>query len=271
MRDKKSMSILLQIAEKTQIDITPGDIDSPSVNMLIEANLAKIENKSLRISENGREFLALLNNVDEIGKKLTHSELIALMVQNPQNNKAWAEFYSRFHSAILHAIVWACNSLRIKQEAFTIDDLVQEVYLLLIKDNCKALRTFSGRSENSIFAYLRILAINVVRKNLSRERAKQRNVRFSDSNPLLSFEDSALLAERSLLADPIDRIEAYLNEILSKSRTKERDKLIFKLFYFEGFHIKEIANDFGMNLSEKRVVNIIGSIKAKLRHALLKS
>ena len=55
-----------------------------------------------------------------------------------------------------------------------IEDFAQAVYLRLIKEDRAALKNFKGDFDNSIFQYLLIIAINVVRDYYRESRAIKR-------------------------------------------------------------------------------------------------
>jgi len=66
-----------------------------------------------------------------------------------------------------------------------------------------------------------------------------------------------------------EEIEEIL-EIYLKGRTKTRNKLIFKLNFYEGFTAQEIASHFGFEISESRINNLLTEIKKLLKKELLK-
>lgn len=216
-------------------------------------------------------------------KKLNNIELIKRCAQEPFNRKVWAEFYNRFDERIWLVVYRECNAKGIvkydSQYREAIQDLVQDVYVRLIDDNCKALKNFVGASENSIYSYLGIIAKNVVNNYIAKMSAQKR-MSFEklistnlpkDEKIFIKYKVKASysdLDDEISLAVLKEEIDVILNKIL-KSRDKERDKLIFKLHFYEGFSVEDLAEKFHFGLSSKRISNLITAIKKSLRPQLL--
>jgi len=216
-------------------------------------------------------------------KQLTNIELIKFCVANPENRTAWIEFYNRFDERIWLVVYRECkaknvatNSQQFKQ---IVQDLVQDVYLTLLRKNCKALSDFKGRSENSIYTYLGTIARNVVRNYITKTIAQKRpqisqslNDVSGDQHRFPSedhyYPDYAGAEAVFTLEDLREDIEKILNIHLT-GKNKERNKLIFLLHAFEQFSPQEIASQLQYPLSAKRVGNIISEIKKLLRRELL--
>lgn len=219
-------------------------------------------------------------------KRLTNTELVKLCAQEPGNRKVWVEFYSRFDERIWLAIYRECREKGFTENRSqfhqTVQDLVQDVYLRLVDKNCKALRDFIGVSENSIFTYLGIIAKNVVRNYLTKKGAQKRlSIEKSIDEVILISEESGEVFIKDVLKSTYigaeeefkpeickEQIEDILDEFL-KGKASARNKLIFKLHFYEGFSPEEITKQFGVKISSKRVRNLISEIKKKLRKELL--
>lgn len=209
-------------------------------------------------------------------KKLTNNELVNLCAQNPRNRSAWLEFYSRFDERIWLVICRECKEKGLYENTpqfhQIVQDLVQDVYVKLVEKNCKALKAFVGVSENSIFTYIGIIAKNVVRNYLIKRGAQKRpSIKKTIDEALLSQDLEyafATVEEEFTLEIRKEEIEHILENSI-KGRDKERNKLIFNLYFYEGFSPEEIAAQFDFALSAKRIGNIISDIKQELRKELL--
>lgn len=209
-------------------------------------------------------------------KELTNNQLVNLCAQEPRNRSAWFEFYARFDERIWLVIYRECNQKGLSENTVQfnqiLQDLVQDVYVKLVEKNCKALKAFIGVSENSFFTYIGIIARNVVRNYLKKMGAQKRPSIEKSIDEILPID-----IFKSTYVDPEDEftlvirkeeIEDVIDEFL-KGRDKARNKLIFKLYFYEGFSPEEIASQFNFSLSAKRIGNIISEIKQVLRNELL--
>ena len=190
---------------------------------------------------------------------------------NRQDQVCWEEFIARFHTVISRSV--ACSYRRfthgLHAPPWLISELVQEVYLRLIKDDCALLRRFRGISEQSARAYLAQIAINaasdVLRREIAQKRLSERRMLdesyFEEEtwNRRLAFALPEGLAERELL-----RVLA----VQSPGDNTKRDVLIFLLHIRGGFTAEEIALSGVFNLQTPTIWSIIIRIRARLRRAL---
>jgi RNA polymerase sigma factor (sigma-70 family) len=214
-------------------------------------------------------------------KTLTHTKLVELCAETPRNEKAWTEFCARFDDHVRLMILRECREKHLSKDKPQFEeifaDLVQDVYLKLVQKNCKALREYKASAENSIYAYLAIIARNVVRGHFTKEGAKKRRARLvSLDAPAASSAEEGELRVIDTIPSPdpgpdasLDResqkqeLASLLDKILT-GKSKARDKLIFKLYWFEKFSPEQISAYCGIQLSPKRVINILSGIKKRL-------
>ena len=219
-------------------------------------------------------------------KKLTNTELVKLCAREPRNRNAWLEFYSRFDERIWLVVFRECRA-NITYEMTSqlnqvVQDLVQEVYLRLVEKKCKALKAYEGACENSIYIYLGTIAKNVVRNYVIKMAAQKRpsiEKFIYDTSFVTEGGRETLVSDRfqSNYGDIEDEfrleiLEEEIEDILDKclkGKDRERNKIIFKLYFYEGFSSEEITSQFSFNLSSKRIGNIISEVKQELRKKLL--
>lgn len=162
---------------------------------------------------------------------------------DPCNSVAWQEFVRRFHKLIAGVVMRTCVRWG-EYSSHLVDDLIQETYLKLSADNSRLLRYFQSQRPDSIFGYLKVVTANVVNDHF---RALHADKRIGDVNPEEISDNQCTLdcdqlrslssVEREVLLNEID---AYL-ECCTQGDKAERDRLIFRLYYRQGFSAKAIA------------------------------
>lgn len=215
-------------------------------------------------------------------KKLSHNELIQHLANNPGDELAWTIFVHRYDGHIRRVVNRQVHRLRYAQNLSPMEDLVQQVYCKMLAKNCKALQDFIGKYENAIFKYLEIIAIRIVLtdflKATNGKNSPERGFIAFDGDHRDHFEerDSSL---RDLLPDDgaarafdwfelRDEVEYHLGKILKHSRNAERDARVFRYCYFVGLEPEQIGKLPDVNLSYKRVMNILNDIIKELRRRM---
>jgi len=223
-----------------------------------------------------------MGEVRSVAVELTVHELLTQCMRRPPDEGAWQEFVHRYHGAI-RASVAKTFHLRASQESDRraqfpedlIEDLVQTVYVRLVEEGNRALDRFQGEHENSIFQYLGIIAVNVVRDYFREARAQKR--------PKLSFSLDELLentGEGGVLRNAVtngatgtgegitlEDLEGALQRSVSRKH-HDRDALIFKLRYYEGLTLEEIKKALALDISPIGIGSILNRINGKLRTRL---
>jgi RNA polymerase sigma factor (sigma-70 family) len=217
------------------------------------------------------------------------SELIQRCLKKPSDEEAWSEFVCRYHTAIkksvAHALQRQMKGNSEQPSAITdeqIEDFAQAVYLRIVKDDRAALKNFKGDFENSIFQYLLIISINVVRDFYRESRAVKRPQIVCSLEDLLSKHSEVFIfkevealhsdasTEDSAKLVSVEIIDDIFSQII-KWPYKERDIMIFKLRYYEGLTNKEIAQIKGLKLSVEGVGAIVSRTVNRLRKYLRKA
>jgi RNA polymerase sigma factor (sigma-70 family) len=184
---------------------------------------------------------------------------------------AWEEFVARFWRPIsLSVLRVACQ--RRKNPEQVADDLVQETYLKLCADRCHRLLEFAGRHPESVQGYISTIAVNVARDHFKALHSQKRG-EGETSQLLEDFEPPAHrgslggqgATERKILLDEINRCL----EICAVGPDQERDRLIFQLYYQQGFSAKAIAALPTIALTAKGVETVILRLTRMLRERLV--
>jgi RNA polymerase sigma-70 factor, ECF subfamily len=146
------------------------------------------------------------------------------------------------------------------------DDLVQDVYVRLCKENCKALRQFEHRHEDSIFGFVKIVAVSVAMDHF---RARKRNKRGADMRTDVVDVDATISAPTPDVHRRLTTEEIFV--CLDRVASNSRDRSIFALYYRQGYSTKEIAMIPGIGLSAKGVESTILRLVQAIRKEIVPS
>ena len=219
-------------------------------------------------------------------REWTVAELLNRCSKRPADEVAWQEFVRRYDHTIRLSVVKTFHR-KAREESDRkpqfpedlVEDLVQAVYVRLVEDHNRAIERFEGEYANSIFQYLSMISINVVRDYFREMRAQKRpKVSYSLDELLETSGDSALFEEAHSRLDgrsmryakesfTIEELEQALNKAVS-GKNRKRDMLIFKLRYNEGLTLEEITKAMGLNISAISVGSILNRIIRRLRPML---
>jgi len=230
----------------------------------------------------------VMSEARSVAVQLTVHQLLTRCQQRPPDEDAWREFVRRYHGAIRASVAKTFHS-RATQEIDRraqfpddlIEDLVQVVYVRLVEEGKRALDRFEGQHDNSIFQYLGIISMNVVRDHFREAKAQKRpKISFSLDELLENAGDGGMLKDAVSGIDgsstgpvsnlTMDDLEAALNRAVSR-RHRERDALIFKLRYLDGLTLEEIKKTLGLEISPIGIGSILNRINQKLRLKLSRS
>jgi RNA polymerase sigma-70 factor (ECF subfamily) len=193
------------------------------------------------------------------------SEALIQRCATSADASAWNEFIRRFHPLIAGVIArtvmrWTAISPDL------VDDLVQETYLKLCTKECQRLKQFSSRHENALYGFLKTVAYNVtVDYFKSRWAAKRGGRQFQD----FDFDCAHAKATEGSLEHHV--LLQQLEQFVEKITDSPRDRLVFRLYYQQGFTSAAIAAIPAIGLSEKGVVSCILRLTGLLRKHVRKT
>ncbi|MEW6736620.1 MAG: hypothetical protein AB1489_35350, partial [Acidobacteriota bacterium] len=111
-------------------------------------------------------------------EKLSYVNLVAICSQSP-TQPVWDEFYKRFdrwiHKYVRKALRGKTKNNNCNQNGEIVAEIVQDVYLKLLADERKALRSFTGTTDNAFLAYLSVICTNTVYESHRRQVANKRS------------------------------------------------------------------------------------------------
>lgn len=220
-------------------------------------------------------------------KNLSNIELLKACAENAENQKAWIEFIKRFDRHVRRSILKAYKYLAatnlgkeiiLKEE---IRDLVQEVYIKLVKDSCRLLKDFNSEYNDSIYAYLALTSASVVKDHFRKFGTIKRKasngfyqvrLNITEEMKLINKMMSSVIPsnpEKQIIAkDMLEKIKDYYSSNHSKRNNKKRG-LIFQLYFLQGLSIKDISCIKGLNISSNYANTIIFRMKREIRNLIL--
>jgi RNA polymerase sigma-70 factor (ECF subfamily) len=197
-------------------------------------------------------------------------ELIGICAKS-REVAAWDEFVSRFHRPIGLSVLRAAR-LWGETPQQVVDDLVQETYVKLCSDNCRLLLAFATQHSDAISGYIKTIAANLVHDYFKSRYSQKRGA----GRPQESLEHIDPVAGVEILGGPgaierqilLKEIDQYLDEC-SVGPEQERDRLIFWLYYQQGFSAKAISALPTVGLTAKGVESAILRLTRLIRERIV--
>jgi len=205
-------------------------------------------------------------------KKLSNNDLIKRCAEESDNRSVWNEFYRRFDGHIRLMVTRYCGLKHLYGRNLS-EDLTQDTYVRLVKDDCKRLRNYIGENDKSIYSYLALIARTAVSEYEKKENAQKRQHRKKslydpvDNEGLILIDilanPYAPLPDEQLMIESLRReVEMILDEIMTGNE-KERDREIFFHHVYEGLSAQQISER--VALSPKRIRNIVTMIRRRIK------
>jgi len=191
---------------------------------------------------------------------LTAAEIVTACLESG-SNAAWTSFVHRFQPLIASSVARVVRRYGAPSPAL-IDDLTQDTFLRLCKENCRNLREFRAQHDEAIFGYLKVIATSVALDHFRARATHKRRGEVADDGSGLEASTSPAAIEQSAL---LLQLEAHV-----AANESERDRAIFALYYRQGFTARDIAAVPGLGLSQKGVEAAIYRITQSLRIAVNK-
>jgi RNA polymerase sigma factor (sigma-70 family) len=198
-------------------------------------------------------------------------ELFLLCAADRENSDVWAEFLRRYGAKLKYfiqgtlrqVIGYSANpNYAITSGVIQEGDLFQNAIVRLVENDCAAMKRFSGTTETELMAYLAVICRSSVLDTLRRNSAlKRRTPVIGPEEPVVDstgshqFTDSSRF-ERRILARELASL--FCHTIKSHSGSvSNRDRLVFKLHFFDGLSYSQIAQCGGVNLSKAGVEKLL--------------
>jgi RNA polymerase sigma-70 factor (ECF subfamily) len=179
----------------------------------------------------------------------------------------WAELLRRCVPLVSLVALRACRLWMKRTEPAMVDDIVQEVFLKLCDQERRILRNFEPRGEDSFLGLLRVVAASVGNDYFRRHSSVKRG-----GKVVTSTLDDELTPNRTANAGQMEQ-KVLFSQLDQKLRSAqgvlgERDRVLFWLYYRQGFTAEEIAALPGTGLTAKGVESALRRIANWLREQL---
>jgi RNA polymerase sigma-70 factor (ECF subfamily) len=200
---------------------------------------------------------------------MSEEQLIRACAES-NDGTGWEEFVSRFHRPISLSIVRVANQWGALPQQI-VDDLVQDTYIKLCVNKCRQLQEFAIEHPDAVLGYVKTIAANVAHDHFKSLHSQKRGS--GATGQLLEDVESPAPSgnlggqaaiERQVLLKEIDSCL----ETCSEGAYKERDRLIFWLYYQQGMSAKAIAGLPTVGLGAKGVESAILRLTRLVREQL---
>ncbi len=178
-------------------------------------------------------------------------------------NLAWSKFVARYKNYIYKVIYNRCKLWHFEQmphdQSEFVNDIASDVFLLLTRNNCRALKQYKARhSETAFRGYLATISDRVTRRTLQRQRV------------FTSYDDALLTNEPGTTQETKWQAFDYLVAVLrhkagKQERHLERNILLFNLYTLEDY-TKEMLQmpPIFRGMGHRVVDNVVSRAREKL-------
>jgi len=189
------------------------------------------------------------------------------------DEEAWNEFIARFQSVIASAVLRTTRQWAEPSRPQT-DDLIQDTYLKLCENDCRLLRSFQSRHEESIYGFLKVIASNVVHDHFKSALAAKRG-----SGQTEAIVDPAQINAKVVAIDSFDAVShrlqlEYLDKVLTQvtaGKDQNKKRTIFWLRHRQGLTASEIAAIPSIGLTTEGVESVLLRLAVVIRGHVMTS
>lgn len=173
---------------------------------------------------------------------MTDLEFIQKCVKG--DKQSWDEFVDKYSRLIYNYIYSVLNSAGSQLPQDNISDIFQEIFLSLVKDNFKKLKSFQGRNGCSLASWLRQVAVNRSIDYLRRLKIPVSLDEDCEDNLGLKeiLADDSLSVKETLTQDEKSRA---LKDCIE--RLDNNDKYFLKLHIHKGLKLEELKRHFKLS------------------------
>ena len=210
--------------------------------------------------------------------KITHYSSLSLtevicLCADEGSDEAWQEFIARVGKPISLTIMRTASRWGQPSRSL-VEDLVQVTYLKLWEGGCRLLQDFAIQRPDAVLGYLKKTAANATHDYFKHGHSQssggcEHHVSTSDVDPRAG--DQVHGSEQKITFGIfLDEIDAYVKRC-SATRDRERDRMIFWLYFRQGMSTREIASLPTIGLGTKGVGSVIERLKHGIREQILGS
>lgn len=160
--------------------------------------------------------------------------------------RAWQDFVERFLGLVIHVANHTAESRGIQLDDATRDDLVAEVFMVLLASDRGVLRRF--RRDSSLATYLTVIARRVIARRLFDYTSRNR---------------LTVTGDQPDTAPPADRIENKEEVERLMARLDPQESNVVRMYHLEGMSYAEISKVVGM--AENSIGPMLTRARQKMR------
>lgn len=178
---------------------------------------------------------------------MTLSEIDRQLLEKCLSNepRSWEAFIDRFLGLVIHVINHTTESRGVKISQAERDDLVSEVFLALLNNDCAVLRRF--RRQSSLATYLTVIARRVIVHKISVSRQVPMPGGGSGSTNRLPQQNQSAQTSMQDQGNPAgQQLEnrEHIEHLMQRLDPKEAD--VVRMHHLEGKSYEEISSQLGM-------------------------
>ena len=205
-------------------------------------------------------------------EEISSAELLRECGRRLTDRVLWQKFQERFQKLIFTYLLRSLKHRASSEDVADLaNDLAQDVYMRLIRNDGRMLRSFKGTTDFSVMAFLARVSVSAVTDDHRHRTATKRQ-----TGQVISFEEARQAAE----AFSGEATELDLGAILSwidverlvdseaDRQHAARNVLIFKLHFIDGFFPAEIAQFPGFDLAQSGIEEVLQRLKARLQKGI---
>jgi len=203
-------------------------------------------------------------------KSLSSAQLFRLCATHFSDDAYWQEFLIRYNQTFVRGVYHAYRRFgrKMPPSREVVDDILQDVYIEVLKDQCASLQRFRGHTELEAQAYLTRLATNITFNYLRRTAALKRQALTDQLNEIFQAEEE-VTRTIAPLGDYTDSLaDREVIDLLRRNLTGDhirRDILLYLLHVREGMTMVELAATGICNLRPSSIAQIIRRIRTTLK------
>lgn len=189
-------------------------------------------------------------------QKLSNRDLLQVCLEK-DDEAHWNELLNRIRPVIASVIIKTLGN----PTPDRVDDFIQQTYLKLFDSGRRALRSLRNEHEKSLFAFVRMVAFNVVQDSW-RDPDESEKEELLESHQVTESSEE-LMARRA----EMERIERILPKVAAGPNC-ERDCRIFWMYHLLRMTAQEISLLPTINLTVKGVEAVLFRLMKELRKSL---
>ncbi|MDP8259643.1 MAG: sigma-70 family RNA polymerase sigma factor [Candidatus Gygaella obscura] len=163
------------------------------------------------------------------------------------DKESWNTFVEQYTRLIYDSIIRTFRRFGARIDNDIIDDLHNDIFVVLLKDNYRVLREFEGRNGCSLASYIRTIG---VRKTIDYWRKQRPTISIDADKDTEEGKKVQFIKELSVfnIFDSLEKEEAVniINELFIE--LKEEERKFCYLCFIDGIEPKEAAQQLGISV-----------------------